>query len=415
MLRILLKPVEQRHRSQQEISNALKGLVAKVDGASALVIQDPSIRSGGRSNLAIQFVLQAPDIDELRRTLGKFVGRVRQDSTFSSVDVDLKFTKPQLDLSVDRDRLRDLGTTPYQVAQTLQSGYAENRWGYFLREGKQYQIIGSVDSAHRETPDGLQALELRTPAGTLLPVGTLVRMKERPVPPQLYRYDRYVASTVSADPAQGKTIAQGIDALKRLALDSLPGNFHTTLSGSSRDFVDSSGSVLQIFLLSLLIVYLLLAAQFESFRDPFVILLTVPLALAGALFSLLAFGCTLNLFSEIGLVMLVGLVTKNGILIVEFAGQRRRAGLSPTDAALEAAVARLRPILMTTLCMSLGTLPIALALGAGSESRKPMGIAIIGGLLASLCFTLFVIPCMYALVEGLAAARADKPFPRRTP
>jgi multidrug efflux pump len=415
MLRILLKPVDQRHRSPQEIANALKGLVAKVDGASALVIQDPSIRSGGRSNLAIQFVLQAPDIDELRRTLGKFTGRVRQDSTFSSVDVDLKFTKPQLDLSVDRDRLRDLGTTPYQVAQTLQSGYAENRWGYFLREGKQYQIIGSVDSAHRETPDGLQALELRTPAGTLLPVGTLVRMKERPVPPQLYRYDRYVSATVSADPAPGRTIAQGIGTLRRLAQDSLPANFHTTLSGSSRDFVESSGSVLRIFLLSLLIVYLLLAAQFESFRDPFVILLTVPLALAGAMGSLLAFGCTLNLFSEIGLVMLVGLVTKNGILIVEFSGQRRRAGLAPAEAALEAAVARLRPILMTTLCMSLGTLPIALALGAGSESRKPMGIAIIGGLLVSLCFTLFVIPCMYALVEGLAEARAEKQLTRRTP
>jgi multidrug efflux pump len=415
IMRVMLKPPDQRKRTQQEIARALQGVVAKLDGAAAFVLQDPSIRSSGRSSLAIQFVLQAPDIEDLRRNLGKFLGHVRQDSTFSAVDVDLKFTKPQIDVSVDRDKLRDLGATPYQVAQTLQSGYAENRWGYFLKDGKQYQILGSVDSGHRESPDGLQALELRTPAGTLLPVGSLVHLKERPVPPQLFRYDRYVAASISADPAPGKTIGQGIESLQRLAKDSLPATYHTTLAGSSRDFAESSGSILQIFVLSLLIVYLLLAAQFESFRDPFVILLTVPLALAGALLSLLAFGCTLNLFSEIGLVMLVGLVTKNGILIVEFAGQRRRMGLGPVEAALESAVARLRPILMTTLCMVLGTLPIALALGAGSESRKPMGIAIIGGLLVSLCFTLFVVPCMYALVEGLAGHRGAEKFQRKTP
>ena len=410
-----LVPPDRRSRSQKEIAESLKKVAAKVDGAQAIVIQDPSISTGGRSNLAIQFVLQAPELDDLRKVLGRFVGKVRQDSTFSSVDVDLKFTKPQLDLTVDRDLLRSLGTTPYQVAQTLQSGYAENRWGYFLRGGKQYQVIGCVDSAHRQSPDGLQALELRSSSGALLPVGSLVHAKERPVPPQLYRYDRWASATVSADPAPGKTIGQGIEALRGLARDSLPESFHTTLAGSSRDFAESSGSVLQIFLLSLLIVYLLLAAQFESFRDPLVILITVPLALAGALGSLLAFGCTLNLFSEIGLVMLVGLVTKNGILIVEFARQRRGAGLAPREAAREAAVARLRPILMTTLCMILGTLPIALALGAGSESRKPMGIAIIGGLAVSLCLTLFVVPTVYALVEGLAGRRAPHPSPRRIP
>lgn len=415
MVRLMLKPPDQRHRTQQEIARKLQALVAKIDGASAFVLQDPSIQLGGRSNLAIQFVLQAPDIDDLRKTLGKFLGRVRQDSAFSAVDVDLKFTKPQLNLTVNRDKLRDLGTTPLQVAQTLQSGFAENRWGYFLMGGKQYQIIGSVDSGHRESPDGLQTLDLRSLSGSLLPVGSLVQMKEVPVPPQLFRYDRYVSATVSADPAQGKTIGDGVEVLKRMARDSLPETYHTTLAGSSRDFAESSGSVMQIFVLSLLIVYLLLAAQFESFRDPFVILLTVPLALAGALLSLLVFHDTLNLFSQIGLVMLIGLVTKNGILIVEFAGQRRRAGLGPVDAALEAAVARLRPILMTTLCMVLGTLPIALALGAGAESRKPMGVAIIGGLLISLCLTLFVVPCMYAVVEGLAGHRAAEPSPRKTP
>ena len=415
IIRLMLKPPAERHRTQQQIARALQAVVAKVDGAATFVIQDPSIRMGGRSSLAIQFVLQAPDIQDMRRTLGRFLGRVRQDSTFSAVDINLKFTNPQLNVTVNRDRLRDLGATPYQVAQLLQSGYSEERWGYFLKAGKQYQILGSVDSAHRMSPEGLQTLQLRTRTGSNLPVASLVHLQEEPVPPQLYRYDRYVAATISADPAPGKTIGDGLAELQRLARDSLPAAFHTTLAGSSRDFAESSGSVMQTFLLSILIVYLLLAAQFESFRDPFVILLTVPLALAGALLSLLLFHATLNLFSEIGLVMLVGLVTKNGILIVEFAGQRRRSGLGPKEAALDAAVARLRPILMTTLCMVLGTLPIALALGAGSESRKPMGIAIIGGLLVSLGLTLFVVPCMYALVEGLAERRAEKLSSRETP
>jgi multidrug efflux pump len=414
LVRLMLVPRDRRKRSQQEIANQLRGLVAKLDGATAFVIQDPSISTGGRSNLAIQFVLQAPEVEDLRKVLGKFLGRVRADSTFSAVDVDLKFTKPQLDLTVDRDRLRDLGATPAQVAQSLQSGFAENRWGYFLRGGKQYQIIGSVDSASRQTLAGLDALQTRSSKGTLLPLGSLVRTAEHPVPPQLFRYDRWSSATISADPAPGRSMGQALDELRRLAKDSLPPVFHTTLAGSSRDFTDSSGSTLRIFGLSILIVYLLLAAQFESFRDPFVILLTVPLATAGALFSLLLFGCTLNLFSQIGLVMLVGLVTKNGILIVEFSGQRRRAGMEPREAALDAAVARLRPILMTTLCMVLGTLPIALALGAGAESRKPMGIAIIGGLLVSLVFTLFVVPSMYVLVEGVAERSASRKSRRET-
>jgi len=414
IIRLMLVPPEKRHRTQQQIARALQGVVAKLDGAATFVIQDPSIQVGHHSSMPIQFVLQAPDIDDMRRALGKFLGRVRQDPVFSAVDVDLKFTSPQLDLTVDRDRIRDLGATPHQVAQVLQGGYSEERWGYFLKGGKQYQILGSVDSAHRETPDGLQTLELKTRNGKNLPVASLVRMREEQVPPKLFRYDRYVSATISADPAPGKTLGDGLAELERLARDSLPPVFHTTLTGTSRDFAESSGSVGQTFFLSILIVYLLLAAQFESFRDPFVILLTVPLAIAGALLSLLLFQDTLNLFSEIGLVMLVGLVTKNGILIVEFAGQRRRAGLGPREAALDAAVARLRPILMTTLCMVLGTLPIALALGAGAESRKPMGIAIIGGLLVSLGLTLFVVPCMYALVEGLAEHRAAKLSSRET-
>ena len=415
MVRITLKPANERTRSQQEIAGMLQKAVSKVDGATAFVMQDPSIKMGGRTRMPIQFALQAPDIDAMRKILGKFVGRVRQDTVFSAVDIDLKFTKPQLDLTVDRDRLRSLGTSPKAIVSMLQSSYSESRWGYFLKGGKQYQIIGSIDSAHRQSPQGLQTLMLRSSAGALLPIASLVHMAERPVPPQLYRYDRYVSATIGTQPAPGHAMGEGIRHLQELARDSLPEDFHTTLAGSSRDFVESSGSVMQVFLLSLLIVYLLLAAQFESFRDPFVILLTVPLALAGALLSLLIFGCTLNIFSEIGLVMLVGLVTKNGILIVEFAGQNRGKGLPLREAVHHAAVARLRPILMTTFCMVLGTLPIALALGAGSESRKPMGIAIIGGLLVSLLFTLFVVPCVYYLIESLADKRASKKARSITP
>lgn len=415
MVRITLKPAAERKRTQQEIAGMLQKAVSKVDGATAFVMQDPSIKMGGRTRMPIQFALQAPDIDAMRKVLGKFVGKVRQDTVFSAVDVDLKFTKPQLDLTVDRDRLRTLGTSPKAIVSMLQSSYSESRWGYFLKGGKQYQIIGSVDSAHRQSPQGLQTLMLRSSAGALLPVASLVHMAERPVPPQLYRYDRYVSATIGTQPAPGHAMGEGIRHLQELARDSLPEDFHTTLAGSSRDFVESSGSVMQVFLLSLLIVYLLLAAQFESFRDPFVILLTVPLALAGALLSLLIFGCTLNIFSEIGLVMLVGLVTKNGILIVEFAGQNRGKGLPLREAVHHAAVARLRPILMTTFCMVLGTLPIALALGAGSESRKPMGIAIIGGLLVSLLFTLFVVPCVYYLIESFADKRASKKARSITP
>ena len=398
MCRVMLVPPEERKRSQQQIARALQGVVAKLEGANAFVMQDPSIKTDRRSSLGIQFVLQAPDLESMKRTLPRFVGRVRGDSGFATVDVDLKFTKPQLDLEVERERLRDLGLTPRDIVRNLQLALSESRWGYFERNGKQYSILARLDSVHRASPTAVGTIPLRTVRGELLPLGTLLTLREKSVPPQLFRMDRWVSATVSAEPAAGQTLGDGLGRLKAIAKDSLPESFRTALTGSARDFTESSDSVLRIFLLSLAIVYLILAAQFESFREPFVILLTVPLALAGAMGSLWAFGQTLNLFSQIGLVMLVGLVTKNGILIVEFANQRQEAGRTPRQAVFEAAQARLRPILMTTFCMVLGTLPIALALGAGAESRKPMGTAIIGGLLVSLCLTLLVIPAMYVLV-----------------
>ena len=396
---LTLKPPEQRKHNQREIALRVQETVGKLDGAQALVIQDPSIRSTTVTQLPLQFVLQTANLDSLRRHLPPFLAAVREDSMFSAVDVDLKFTKPQLDLTVDRDRLLDLGVAPLDVAQTLQLALAEDIWGYFQRGDRQYEIIGELDSLHRSRPDALQDLFLRTKGGVLLPVSSLYRSVERPVPPMLPRYNRWASATVSADLAPGKTLGEGVARLREIASRVVPPSFHIDLAGSSRDYEESSGSLLQIFILSMLIVYLIMAAQFESFRDPLVILLTVPLALAGALGSLALFGCSMNLFSEIGLVMLVGLVTKNGILIVEFASQRRAAGLAPLEAVIDAAAARLRPILMTTLCTILGTLPIAMATGAGAESRRPMGIAVIGGLSVALCLTLFVVPAVYVMIS----------------
>jgi multidrug efflux pump len=397
---LTLKPVDERKRSQDEIAAEVQRIADSIDGASALVIQEPSIRSTTRTELPLQFVIQASSLDSLRAYLEGFVAAARADSTFSQVDVDLKFSKPQLDLTVDRDRVRDLGVSPLDLAQTLQLALSEDNWGYFQKGDRQYEIIGALDSAHRGEPSSLQLLSLRSSSGKLLPVSSLFRSAERPVPPSLPRYDRWASATVSADMAPGHTLGEGVERMRTLSATRLSPSFRTTLSGSARDLEESSGSIVQIFLLSLLIVYLILAAQFESFRDPLVTLLTVPLALAGALFSLVLFGFSLNIFSEIGLVMLVGLVTKNGILIVEFANQRREAGLSPFEAVVDAASARLRPILMTTLCTVLGTLPIALALGAGSQGHKPMGVAVIGGLLVSLCLTLFVVPAIYVLMAS---------------
>ena len=395
---LTLNSPRDRSRSQQEIADDVQDIAARLGGSQALVIQDPSIRSTTRTELPLQFVIQASDLDSLQLRLPDFLAAARADSTCSVVNVDLKFTKPQLDVTVDRDRLRDLGVTPLVLAQTLQWALSEQYWDYFQQGDRQYEIIGELDSLHRARPDALQQLSVRSTTGALIPVTSLYQAVERPVPPMIPRYNRWFSATVSADLSRGHTLGEGVQRMREIASRTLTPSFHTTLAGSSRDLEESSGSLVQIFLLSLLIVYLILAAQFESFREPLVILFTVPLALGGAMLSLALFGCSMNLFSEIGLVMLVGLVTKNGILIVEFAGQRRESGLPPLEAVIDAASARLRPILMTTLCTILGTLPIALALGAGSESRKPMGIAVIGGLSVALCLTLFVVPAMYVMI-----------------
>ncbi|MBP7460006.1 MAG: efflux RND transporter permease subunit [Candidatus Delongbacteria bacterium] len=392
--RLMLTPPNQRSRSQQEIYQHLSSLTRRITDVRLIVGQELSV-STQRFGLPVQYVIQAQDIDRLRQILPEFMRRAGQDSTFNMVDVNLKFNKPELVVSIDRARARQMDLSVEDVAQTLQLAYSGQRFGYFIMNSKQYQIIAQIDPQLRSQPDDFQYLYVRNGSGQMVPITNLIRYESGSRPPQLYRYNRYVSATVSANLAEGKTIGDGIAGMDRIAGRVLDETFSTALAGASKDFVESSSSLLWTFLLSLVLIYLIMAAQFESFRSPLIIMVTVPLALAGSLFSLWLFHQTLNIFSEIGQIMLIGLVTKNGILIVEFANQQREAGLGVREAVVHAAVSRFRPILMTSLSTILGTLPIALALGAGSESRISMGIAVVGGMLFSTLLTLMVVPVMY--------------------
>jgi multidrug efflux pump len=399
-IRLMLKVPEERERTQQEIAAVLQRKAPQFTEARANVIQEPTIQIGRRSSAAVQFVLQAPSVDALERSLPRFMEEANQSPAFSFVDVDLKFTNPELRVSLDRARARDLGVAARDVGETLQLALSEQRLGYFLLDGRQYEIITQVDRESRNDTADLRNLYVPSQSGEPVLLDKLVAVTEESRPPQLFRFDRFAAATVSATLAPGYTQGDGIAAMRDIAARTLDDSFSTALTGQSRDFVESSNALLFVFLLALVLVFLVLAAQFESFRDPVVIMLTVPLALAGALGALWYFGQTLNLFSQIGMIMLIGLVTKNGILIVEFANQRRAAGRPIREAVIEAASARLRPVLMTTLATLLGTLPIALALGAGSESRIPMGIAILGGLTIGTALTLYVVPAVYTYVTS---------------
>jgi multidrug efflux pump len=403
--RMILHDRATRERSQGEIADALGARVAQLTGARTFVTQEPTIAVGRRRGLPVQFVIQAPTLDKLKEVLPGFVDAVNADPTFTVSDLDLTFDKPELRVSIDRGRAQDLGVSALDIARTLQLTLSEQRLGFFLRNGEQFEVIAQVIPDRRNETVDLKNLFVTADNGEPVVLDKLVTVSEESSPPQLYRFDRYVSATVSAGLAPGRTIGDGIAAMEVIADRLLDDTFSTTLAGESRDFSESSQSLLFVFLLAVVLIYLVLAAQFESFRDPLTILLTVPLALAGAFGALWYTGQTLNLFSEIGMIMLIGLVTKNGILIVEFSNQRRAAGASLAEATLEGAVARFRPVLMTTLSTVLGILPIALALGAGSESRKPMGIAVIGGLLVGTLLTLYVVPAIYSYLAGAQARR----------
>ncbi|MEW6469581.1 MAG: efflux RND transporter permease subunit [Bacteroidota bacterium] len=403
-IRLRLKDAEERERSQQEVADHVNRLTRKYSEARVFVIQEQTISSGGgpRGGQPVQFVLQAPNFQKLQEVLPKFMEEASRHPVLTGVDVNLKFNKPELNIMPDREKANALGVSEIDIAQTLQFALSGQRFAYFTMNGKQYQVIGQVSRQNRDEPLDLQSVYVRNNKGELIQLDNVVKIEELSSPPQLYHYNRYQSATVQAGLAPGKTIGDGIEAMREISDKLLDESFSTTLTGPSRDFEESSSNILFAFVLALLLIYLVLAAQFESFIDPFIIMLTVPLAIAGAVLSLWYFNQTLNIFSQIGIIMLIGLVTKNGILIVEFANQIREKGKSLHESIREAAAARLRPILMTSIATALGALPIALALGAGAKSRMGMGIVVIGGLLVSLVLTLYVIPAIYSFKEYLS-------------
>lgn len=393
-VRVLLSDPATRDRTQQEIVDDITAKARKYSGIRTFVTQAQTI-GDRRGGFPVQFVIQAAEIDKLKLVLPEFVGKAMASPKFAFVDLDLKFTKPEINITINRDKARNLGVNVFDIAQTLQLGLSGSRFGNFIMEGKQYQIIGQVERANRNEPLDLKTLYVKNRRGDLIQLDNLVSISEQSSPPQLYRFNRYSSAKVSAQLAKGVALGEGIKEMERIGEEVLDETYTTSLDGASREFSESSSSIYLAFFIALAIIYLVLAGQFESFRDPFVIMFTVPLALAGALISLWYFNQTLNVFSQIGIIMLIGLVTKNGILIVEFANQRKEHGKNLMDSAIEAAESRFRPILMTSMATILGILPIALALGAGSESRVSMGIAVIGGMLFATILTLFVIPAVY--------------------
>lgn len=408
-VRISLVDLSERERSQMEIADEISARYKDETEARVIVTQEQTI-GDRRGGLPVQFVIQAPNFGKLREVLPLFMEKARQSPVFQVVDVNLKFNKPEVQIQIDRNRAEALGVSVYDIAQTLQLYFSEQRFGFFIRNGRQYQVIGQAVKEMRETPSDLQSVYVRSSKGELIQLDNLIKISEFSNPPQLYRNNRFVSATVSASTVPGKTLGQGIGEMRTIAGEVLDSSFSTDLSGPSKDFAESSSTLVFAFILALILVYLILAAQFESFTDPLIIMLTVPLALAGAVLALGITGATLNIFSQIGIIVLIGIVTKNGILIVEFANQKRRAGTAKREAVMEAAVSRLRPILMTSLATILGAAPIAFAIGAAAGSRVSMGIAIIGGLLFSLILTLFVIPALYTFMSGNKTIYHDEEY-----
>ena len=400
--RIGLTDPQSRTRSQNQITLDLQRKLSRFNDARIFAIQEQTIAvgSGSKTSLPVQFVLENQDLDKLKKVMPAFLDAVRKDKTFSNADGNLKFNKPELQVSVDRMKIKDLGLSTNDVISAMQAAFSGGRLAYFIMGGYQYYVIAQLERSDRNDPTDISKVYVRNKSGDNIPLDAVVHIEPNSSPSTLYHFNRYKAATISASLAEGKTIGDGIAAMQAIGNKLLDPSFQTALSGSSRDYAESSSNIVFAFALALVLIYLVLAAQFESFLDPFTIMLTVPLAMAGALLSLYLFHQTLNIFSEIGMIMLIGLVTKNGILIVEFTNQKREQGMSKMDAVVEAASQRLRPILMTSLATSLGALPIALSLGAAATSRIPLGIVVVGGILFSLILTLFVIPAVYTFISG---------------
>lgn len=398
-VRVTLNDPGTRNRSQQQIVDMVSKNLGRFSEGRAFPIQEQTISVNRRGGLPVQFVIQNNNFEKLQKVLPKIMEAASTNPVLQGVDIDLKFNKPELKVKINRLKATQLGISVQDISQTLQLAYSNLRFGYFTKEGKQYQVMAQVTRINRDDPADLKSLYVRTKNGELISIDNVVTVEESTTPPSLYHFNRNKSATISAGLAPGKTIGDGIVAMQEITKPLLDDTFMTSLSGTSRDFAESSGNTSFAFILALVLIYLVLAAQFESFVDPFTIMITVPLAICGAFISLWMFKQTINIFSQIGMIMLIGLVTKNGILIVEFANKKREEGLSKIEAVIEASRLRLRPILMTSLAMALGTLPLALSLGDASTSRIPLGIVVIGGILFSLVLTLFVIPAIYSYLS----------------
>lgn len=406
-LRIMLKDPDERERSQQEIADELSVDLRKKTRARSFVIQQSTFGSR-RAGQPVQYVLQATSIEKLREILPEFMAKVMQSDILQMADVNLKFTKPELRIHIDREKAITLGVSTQNIGQTLQLALSGQRFGYFFMNGKQYQILGELARENRNKPLDLKSLYVRTDNHEMIQFDNLVTLTEETAPPQLYRYNRFVAATVSSGLAKGRTISEGLAEMDRIADEVLDESFRTALAGDSKDFRESSSSLMFAFALALILIFLVLAAQFESFKDPLIVMGTVPLALFGALIFMWYFNVTMNIFSQIGLIMLIGLVSKNGILIVEFANQRKRTGMSKSDAIRYASAARFRPILMTSLATIFGIAPLALGFGEGAQSRVAMGIAVVGGMIFSTFLTLFIVPAIYTYISSETNKSTDE-------
>ena len=399
-VRSVITDPKERKRSQQDIVNMINKNAPSFSEGKIFAVQEQTISVNRRGGLPVQFVLQNVNFNKIKEVLPKFLEEANKNPAFQGVDTDLKFNKPEIRVTIDRLKASNLGVTIQTISEALQLALSNRRLGYFDRDGKQYQVIGQVARKDRDDPSDLKNIYVKNAAGESISLDNLVNIEEQSTPPTIYHFNRYKSATLSAGLAPGNTIGDGIKAMEDISKKLLDDSFTTSLFGASRDYAESGSNTSYAFVLALILIFLVLAAQFESFIDPFIIMVTVPLAIAGALLSLHIYGQTLNIFSEIGMIMLIGLVTKNGILIVEFANQKQLLGQNKNTAVLEASVARFRPILMTSLAMSLGALPLALSLGDASTSRIPLGIVIVGGILFSLVLTLFVIPAMYSFLSS---------------
>ncbi|MBS4043015.1 MAG: efflux RND transporter permease subunit [Chitinophagaceae bacterium] len=399
-LRATLVPPSQRKRSQQEIVDMVNKNVSKFTEGKAVTIQEQTISVNRRGGQPVQFVLQNVNFDKIKNVLPKFLEAANNSDVLLNADTDLKFNKPELRIIIDRLKASELGISVQSISEALQLALSNRRIGFFTKDGKQYVVMAQVSRNERDEPSDIKNIYVKNNKGAAVSLDNLVSFEENNSPPTIYHFNRYKSATISSGLAPGKTVGDGIKEMQKISKQLLDETFTTSLSGSSRDFAESGSNTSFAFILALILIFLVLAAQFESFIDPIIIMITVPLAIAGALLSLQAFDQTLNIFSQIGMIMLIGLVTKNGILIVEFANQKQLKGEQKTIAVIDAAVARFRPILMTSLAMSLGALPLALSLGDASTSRIPLGIVIVGGIMFSLILTLFVIPAMYSFLSS---------------